>query len=73
MAKSWQNVKTGFYLKDEIKSFIKLKGNPVPEFDDWEWISDFAFLVDLTGHLNELNIKLQGKNQMISAMFDHIQ
>ncbi|CAI6366866.1 unnamed protein product [Macrosiphum euphorbiae] len=30
---------------------------------------DLAFLVDITTHLNELNVRLQGKNQLISNMF----
>ena len=31
-----------------------------------------AFLVDLTSHLNELNLQLQGKNQLIHEMWKHI-
>ncbi|CAI6369553.1 unnamed protein product [Macrosiphum euphorbiae] len=33
---------------------------------------DLAFLVDITTHLNELNVRLQGKNQLISNMFQII-
>ncbi|CAI6355941.1 unnamed protein product [Macrosiphum euphorbiae] len=33
---------------------------------------DLAFLVDITTHLNELNVRLQGNNQLISNMFQII-
>ena len=37
-----------------------------------EWIEDFAFLVDITTHLNELNSRLQRKGQLIHSVFDHV-
>ena len=33
------------------------------------WLTDLAFLVDLTTHLNELNMCLQGENQFINTIF----
>ncbi|CAD1468720.1 unnamed protein product [Heterotrigona itama] len=51
---------------------VKMKEYPFPQFEDKEWICDFAFLVDITRHLNDLNIKLQGKSQFIHNMFDKI-
>jgi len=33
---------------------------------------DLAFLVDITTHLNELNVRFQGKNQLISNVFQII-
>ena len=36
-----------------------------------EWI-DFAFLVDITTHLNKLNSYLQRKEQLMHFMFDHV-
>ena len=65
-------LKRVFDLKDEIQTFMELKGHPIPEFLDDEWLSDFAFLIDITSHLNELNARLQGKGQLISMMFDHV-
>lgn len=34
--------------------------------------SDLAFFMDLTAHLNELNIHLQGENQLTCAMFQTV-
>ena len=36
---------------------------------DPRWLCELAFLSDITGHLNILNIKLQGKENLISDMF----
>ena len=44
----------------------------VPELDDENWLTDLAFLVDLTTHLNELNMHLQDENQVIDTMFQMI-
>ncbi|CAM1303933.1 Uncharacterised protein r2_g1383 [Pycnogonum litorale] len=48
-----------FDLRDEIKIFMEMKGLEVPELDDPQWLSDLAFLTDITNHLNELNTNLQ--------------
>jgi hypothetical protein len=49
-----------------------MKGKPLPEFSDEEWISDFAFLVDTTQRLNDLNLQLQGRNQLVDDIFAHV-
>lgn len=36
-------------------------------------VKDLAFLVDITTHLNVLNVQLQGKNKVITNMCDSIQ
>jgi len=56
-------LKRFYHLRTEIKIFMVKKGKSVHEFEDEEWISDLAFLVDLTRHLNGLTFRLQGKNQ----------
>ncbi|XP_025412099.1 general transcription factor II-I repeat domain-containing protein 2A-like [Sipha flava] len=38
----------------------------VPELTKNDWIKDLAFLVDITAHLNMLNLQLQGKNKVIT-------
>ena len=40
--------------------------------DDETWLTDLAFLVHLTTHLNELSMHLQGENQLINTMFQTI-
>ena len=58
-----------FYsLRVEIAAFMKMKGKTVKEFDDKAWICDLAFLVDCTKHLNDLNLKMQGKDQHIGEL-----
>lgn len=49
----------------EIKSsrLWNQKTKVVLELDDENWLADLEFLVDLTAHLNELNIHLQGKKK----------
>jgi hypothetical protein len=55
-------------LLNEIKLFMEKKGRNAEEFFDGEWITDLAFLVDVTGHLNKFNKELQGKDKLISDM-----
>ncbi|CAH1978757.1 unnamed protein product [Acanthoscelides obtectus] len=38
---------------------------------DAQFLADLAFLTDMTSHLNELNLKLQGKQQNIAKLFGH--
>lgn len=37
-----------------------------PELNDTDWLCDLAFTVDI--HMNELNVKLQGKHQFVHEM-----
>ena len=48
------------------------KDQDVDFLNDDNWLNDLAFLVDITGYLSELNVKLQGKNQLVHEMFSHI-
>jgi hypothetical protein len=41
--------------------------------DDEGWITDIAFLVDVTGHLNNLNKELHGKDKLITDMYNNIK
>ncbi|XP_067124783.1 general transcription factor II-I repeat domain-containing protein 2-like [Centruroides vittatus] len=63
-----------FYnLLPEIKLFMEMKGKPVKELSDCEWLTGLAFFVDITMHLSELNIKMQGKNLIISEFITFIK
>ena len=48
------------------------KNKSVPELDNENWLTNVAFLVDLTTHLNELSMHFQGENQLINTMFQTI-
>ncbi|XP_076810297.1 general transcription factor II-I repeat domain-containing protein 2-like [Clavelina lepadiformis] len=56
-------------LKDEIKKFLETEPKKFSELDDLSWNEDLFFLCDITSHLNDLNMKLQGKGQLIFDLF----
>ena len=63
-----------FYdLRSEIFTFMEMKGKSIPELSDDGWVRDLAFLVDFTSYLNELNSKLQGKDQFVHQLYSHIR
>lgn len=39
---------------------------------DPTFLSDLAFITDITNHLNELNLNLQGKQQNIANLYGHL-
>ncbi|KAJ3593948.1 hypothetical protein NHX12_006281 [Muraenolepis orangiensis] len=54
---------------DAIKAFLAEKGQDLhPELEDEKWVVKLMFLTD-TGHLNKLNLKLQGAGQTVLDMF----
>jgi hypothetical protein len=55
-------------LKAEIQEFSEQKGKDIPELSDEDWMADFAFAVDVTALMNELNTKLQGKGLFVHEM-----
>uniref|UniRef100_H2ZD91 Uncharacterized protein n=1 Tax=Ciona savignyi TaxID=51511 RepID=H2ZD91_CIOSA len=59
-------------LKEAIHTFMESKGQDISYLKDDAWLNDFAFLTDITHHLSELNVKLQGKNQLVHKMIEHI-
>jgi hypothetical protein len=52
-------------LRDEIVQFLEICRRNFPELHDEKWNNDLYFLCDVTCHLNELNMQLQGKAQLI--------
>ena len=60
-------------LRNEITLFMERKNKPVPLLADSTFQCNLAFLTDIVQHLNELNLKLQGKKQIITQMYDHIK
>ncbi|XP_070404771.1 general transcription factor II-I repeat domain-containing protein 2A-like [Nothobranchius furzeri] len=55
---------------DVVKTFLNEKGQRYPELEDERWVEKLFFLADITGHLNELNLKLQGAGQTVLDMRD---
>lgn len=66
-------LKRVFDLKEEIYMFMENKGKAVHYFKDPSWMADFGYLTDISMHLNDLNIRLQGKNAMIHNLFDQVE
>ncbi|XP_044930858.1 general transcription factor II-I repeat domain-containing protein 2 isoform X1 [Mustela putorius furo] len=66
-------LKRFFESLEEIDSFMSSRGKPLPQLSSPDWIRDLAFLVDLTMHLNTLNISLQGHSQVVTQMYDLIR
>jgi hypothetical protein len=52
---------------------MEKKKKRIEELDDEGWMRDAASLVDVTDHLNTLNKELQGKDKLITEMFDSIK
>uniref|UniRef100_A0A8C7ELN2 SPIN-DOC-like zinc-finger domain-containing protein n=1 Tax=Neovison vison TaxID=452646 RepID=A0A8C7ELN2_NEOVI len=63
-------LKRFFESLEEIAAFMASRGKPLPQLSSPDWIRDLAFLVDLTMHLNTLNIALQGHSQVVTQMYD---
>ncbi|XP_077968860.1 general transcription factor II-I repeat domain-containing protein 2A-like [Styela clava] len=55
-------------LQQEIREFCQTKNKDIPQLSDKKWLSDFAFVVDVTALLNELNCKLQSKKLFVHNM-----
>ncbi|CAH1984696.1 unnamed protein product [Acanthoscelides obtectus] len=57
------------FLKNEVTSDTTELEN---QMTDAQFLADLAFLTDMTSNLNELNLKLQVKQQNIANLFGHI-
>lgn len=55
---------------DEIKVFLSEKGQDYPELEDGDWIVKLMFLSDITKHLNEFNLLLQGAGKTVLDLYD---
>ena len=60
-------------LQQEIATFLRQKNLPsVDNFSNQQWLACLALLTDITTHINDLNVKLQGKNIQVTDMYSHI-
>ena len=62
-------LKRFYELRHEIADFMQIKDKPLSELSDPKWICDLAFLVDLTGYLNDLNLKLQKQGKLVNDLY----
>ena len=72
MTKLRPNVEKILWFETCYQVVYGIKNQIVAELDDENWLTDLAFLEDLTAHLNEVNMHLQGENLLISIMFQTI-
>lgn len=49
------------------------KGKDSVVLRDDKWKCELAFLADITAHLNALNLQLQGRDRMITDMYDAVK
>lgn len=59
-------------LLQEVKDFLISKNEVYVELTDDVWLMDLAFVTDITNHLNELNLQLQGQNQTIAELIGFV-
>jgi hypothetical protein len=52
---------------------MQSKGKPIAEFNDPKWMTDFAFVPDISLHMNDRNTRLQSKDQLVHTLFHHIK
>ncbi|GFS55224.1 general transcription factor II-I repeat domain-containing protein 2 [Trichonephila inaurata madagascariensis] len=57
-------LKRFFELRAEIEFFLNEKQRTFADLENSEWMWKLAFYVDLTNHMNELNLRLQGENHL---------
>lgn len=55
---------------EHIQVFLNEKEH-FPELNDKEWLSKLMFLTDISKHLNELNLSLQGQSQTALELFEY--
>ena len=54
----------------EIKAVLIGQGKAYPELDEENWLVKLMFLVDITMHLNERNLRLQGPRKTVISLFE---
>ena len=54
----------------EKKAFLIGQGKAFPELEEEIWLVKLLFLVDITMHLNELNLRLQGPGKTVIGLLE---
>ena len=58
-------------LLNEIRLFLRERGDDYQSLEYEQWLCDLAFLADFTGTLSEMNLELQGKNKCIAEIISN--
>jgi len=59
-------------LQEEIATFKESQNINAAEFRHQEWVSNLAFLVDLTSYLNNFSLQLKGKLHLIHEIWRYV-
>ncbi|KAJ4426231.1 hypothetical protein ANN_27042 [Periplaneta americana] len=62
-----------FDLREVVVTFMREQGMEIKELSDKTWICDLAYLCDICEHLNNLNVRLQGRQKNVVAMYSTLQ
>ena len=62
-----------FIIEKNAKLKTKNGEHFIKQMTNRNWSFDFACLSDITGHLNDLNIRLQGRGKFISQLWRHVR
>ncbi|CAM5076918.1 unnamed protein product [Eretmochelys imbricata] len=62
-----------FKLRTEIEMFLNKIPRPLRLLTNREWLWKLAFFVDLTKHMNDFNLRLQGENGLICDMYTQVK
>ncbi|XP_029452690.1 general transcription factor II-I repeat domain-containing protein 2A-like [Rhinatrema bivittatum] len=52
----------------ESRTFLEMKNVEHPELANTEWLLKFYYLMDMTEHLNQLNVKMQGVGNTVLSL-----
>ena len=58
-----------YYLRKEISLFLADKNKANPILSNPGWMSKLSFLINITSHINDLNLKLQRKENLICGLY----
>ena len=65
-------LKRFYELRSTTQDFALEKERGVKDLKNSKWVEDLAFMVDITDHLQFLNKQLQGRNKIVTELYDAI-
>ena len=70
---SCRKVLSRFFELKEIEIFLNENNHLEPLLTNVEWLWKLAFCVDLMTHLNDFNLRLQGKTSLLCNMYTEVK